>query len=565
MTSRLRIWAPRVHAVDVLVADTRVPARSDGAGTWIGPQLHHGQRYAISLDGGPALPDPRSPYQPDGVLGMSCWIEHDHAPVAADAFRPAPLGSALLYELHVGTFTAAGTFAAAIERLDALVDLGVTHVELMPVAAFPGVHGWGYDGVDLFAPHAPYGGPRGLRELVTQCHMRGLAVVIDVVHNHFGPEGAFWGQFGPYLTSAHRTPWGDAMNLDDAGSHEVRRYLIDSALGWLRNYGADGLRLDALHSLVDRSERHLVAELVDEVRALEHELGRSFVLIGEYDDHDPHAVTSREHGGWGLDAHWNDDFHHAVHALLTKEHSGYYGDFTGPGVLAKVVAQGYALDGGYSAFRKTNHGHPYGDLPRDRLVAYVQSHDQIGNRACGERLHQIAGLDRARIAAALLFVSPFVPMIFQGEEWAASTPFLFFTDFKSEELRQTVRAGRAAEHAGAGWGCAPPDPTDGATRDRSVLRWEERDERDHATMLAWYRALVEARRTLPGLRDARAGTARVHRDGDLLVVERGEVSLVCNLGAEPARAELRHVLIASTGLANSSELPPLSCALIRRR
>lgn len=561
MASRLRIWAPRAHSVEVLAGDSRIAARNDGEGRWVGPSLHHGQRYAICLDGGAALPDPRTRYQPDGVLGMSCWI--DVEPAAVDPFRAAPLGSSLIYELHVGTFTAEGTFEAAVARLDALAELGVTHVELMPVAAFPGAHGWGYDGVDLFAPHAPYGGPRGLRELVKQCHARGLAVLIDVVHNHFGPEGAPWGQYGPYTTPTHSTPWGDAMNLDDVGSREVRRFLIDSALTWLRDYGADGLRLDALHSLVDTTDRHFVAELVDEVRALERELGRPLVLIGEYDEHDPRAVTNRALGGWGLDAHWNDDFHHAVHALLTNEHDGYYADFASTGTLTKIFESGYALDGGYSAFRKANHGHPFGDLSRDRLVAYIQSHDQIGNRARGERLHHLAGLDRARVAAALLLVSPFVPMIFQGEEWAASSPFLFFADFMSEELRESVRKGRAAEHAGAGWDSPPPDPTDLATRDRSVLRWDERGEPEHAAMLAWYRALVEARRTHPGLRDARAGSTRVHRDGALLVVQRGEVSLVCNLGASPARAELRHVLLASTGLPSSSELPPVSCALIR--
>jgi maltooligosyltrehalose trehalohydrolase len=529
---------------------------------WVGPELHHGQRYAISLDGGPALPDPRTRHQPDGVEGMSCWIDLERM---AHDLRPVPLSSALIYELHVGTFTAEGTFESAVARLDALVDLGVTHVEIMPVAAFSGVHGWGYDGVDLYAPHAPYGGPRGLRELIQQCHARGLAVLIDVVHNHFGPEGAPWGQFAPYMTAKHKTPWGDAINLDDDGSRHVRRFLIDSALGWLRDYGADGLRLDAIHSLVDTSQRHFVAELVDEVRALERELGRPLVLIGEFDEHDPNAVMGRDRGGWGLDAHWNDDFHHVVHALLTGEHEGYYGDFAGPGALPKVFEAGYVLDGGYSPFRKKNHGKPYGDLPRDRLVAYVQSHDQIGNRALGERLHHLAGIERAQIAAALLMVSPFVPMIFQGEEWAASSPFLFFADLQSKELREAVRKGRAAEHASAGWREPPPDPIDVATRNRSVLRWDERDEPEHAGMLAWYRALIEARRTHAGLRATAAGSTRVRRDGDLVIVERGDVSLVCNLGATPARAELRDVLLASTGLASATELPPVSCALVRKR
>jgi len=563
MGQRMRIWAPRSQRVEVLVGDSRIPARRHGDGVWLGPELRNGQRYALSLDGGPALPDPRSRYQPDGVFGMSCWI--DTPPVGAHDVRPVPLRDAVIYELHVGTFSAEGTFEGAIAHLDALVDLGVTHVELMPIAQFSGIHGWGYDGVDLFAPHGPYGGPRGLHALVDACHARGLAVLVDVVHNHFGPEGAFWSQLAPYTTPKHHTPWGDAINLDDDGSDEVRRFLIESALAWLRDYGADGLRLDAVHALVDTSARHFIAELVDAVRALERELGRHFVIIGEYDEHDPRAVTEQARGGWGLDAHWNDDFHHAIHALLTGEHDGYYGDFAAPGTLGKVLEQGYALDGGYSAFRQANHGAPFGDLSRDRLVAYIQSHDQIGNRARGERLHQLAGIDRTRIAAALLMVSPFVPMLFQGEEWAASTPFLYFADLQSEQLREAVRKGRAAEHASAGWREPPPDPIDRATRDRSVLRWDERDEATHAGMLAWYRALIEARRSHPGLRDTRPGTTHVRGDGDLLVVERGEMTLVANLGEQPVRADLRDVVLASTGLPSASELPPASCALGRGR
>jgi maltooligosyltrehalose trehalohydrolase len=468
----------------------------------------------------------------------------------------------VIYELHVGTFSQEGTFAGAVAHLDHLVELGVTHIELMPVAQFSGTHGWGYDGVDEFAPHAPYGGPAGLRELIRQCHLRGLGVIIDVVHNHFGPEGAFWTKFGPYTTNKHKTPWGEAINLDDDGSAEVRRFFIDSALAWLRDYGADGLRLDALHSLRDNSERHFVAELVDEVRTLEHQLRRRIILIGEYDDHDPLAVTPRSAGGWGLDAHWNDDFHHAIHVLVTGERAGYYGDFAAPGTLAKILEQAYALDGGYSKFRDAHHGKPFGELPRDRLVAYIQSHDQIGNRALGERLHQLAGHEKTALAAAILFASPFVPMLFQGEEWAASTPFFYFAQLESEELRKAVREGRAAEHSGAGWSKPPPDPTDPSTRDASVLRWEERDNPEHAEMLAWYKALIAARKDNFALRDPRPSSTRVEQNGDILVIHRGDLSLVCNLASEPRRANVGNVIAASTGLANRRELPPVSCALV---
>ncbi|HSD89022.1 MAG TPA: malto-oligosyltrehalose trehalohydrolase [Kofleriaceae bacterium] len=556
----LRIWAPRAHQLDVLVGETRIHASQDRDGWWSGPELRAGDRYAIQVDSAPARPDPRSRWQPDGVNGPSCWIEQQ--PASRDGFHQVPLRDAVIYELHVGTFSREGSFTGAIPHLDHLVELGVTHVELMPVAQFSGTHGWGYDGVDLYAPHATYGGPQGLRELIGACHARGLAVLVDVVHNHFGPEGAFWAQLAPYTTSKHKTPWGDAINLDDTGSREVRRFLIDSAIAWLREYGADGLRLDALHSLVDASERHFVAELVDEVRNLEAELGRHLVLIGEYDNHDPRAVRERIRRGWGLDAHWNDDFHHVVHVLVTHERDGYYGDFTDKDTLAKVLEQAYALDGGYSAFRKTTHGTPFGDLPRDRLVAYIQSHDQVGNRAAGERLHHLAGIPRTAVAAALLFTSPFVPMLFQGEEWAASTPFCYFAQLESEALRKAVREGRRSEHAAAGWTTPPPDPTDPATRDASVLRWDERGEREHAEMLAWYRSLIATRRDQFSLRDPRPSSTRVERDGDLLVVHRGELALVCNLAEQPRRVRIDKVIAASTGLASTHELPPESCALV---
>ncbi len=562
MSKALRIWAPRAQRVEILVGDTRVAARCEASGVWQGPPLRAGDLYQVSLDRGPPMPDPRSRYQPNGVNGPSQWID---AAVPSRHAGTVALNQAVIYELHIGTFSVEGTFRGAIANLDHLVELGATHVELMPIAAFSGRHGWGYDGVDLFAPHAPYGGPSGLRELIDACHARGLGVVIDVVHNHFGPEGAYWNSFGPYTTAKHKTPWGEAINLDDTGSEEVRRYLIDSALMWLRDYGADGLRLDALHALVDTSERHFVAELVDEVRALEHELDRRMLLIGEFDEHDPSAVTPRDAGGWGLDGHWNDDFHHAVHALLTGEHDGYYADFAADATLGKIFERGYALDGGYSPFRKTAHGMPYGALPRSRLVAYVQSHDQVGNRAQGERLHQLAGVERAMIGAALLFVSPFAPMIFQGEEWAASTPFLYFAELESAELREAVRKGRMAEHAGAGWDKPAPDPTDARTREQSVLQWHERADGEHAAMLGWYRALIEARRVHAALRDDRPGTAQVRRDGPLLVVDRGELGLACNLGERPVQAQLGDILLASQGLASAHELPPLGCALYKRR
>jgi maltooligosyltrehalose trehalohydrolase len=433
----------------------------------------------------------------------------------------------------------------------------------MPVAQFSGTHGWGYDGVDLFAAHAPYGGPDGLRALISACHQRGLAVIVDVVHNHLGPEGAYLPELGPYKTSRHDTPWGEAINLDGEHSAEVRSFLIESTRVWLREYGADGLRLDALHALVDDGEHHFVAELTAAVRALEHELGRPLVLIGEWDEHDPKAITETAAGGWGLDAHWNDDFHHAVHALLTGEHGGYYQDFAARDTLAKVLRDGYALDGARSPFRGRPHGMPYGPRPRDRLVAYVQSHDQIGNRAAGERLHQLCGLERAKIAAALLFVSPFVPMVFQGEEWAASTPFCYFAELESEELRDAVREGRKAEHANdASWDRAP-DPTDPATRAASVLRWDELARPPHAEMLRWYRDLIALRRMHANLRDPSPASTvvTIERDGGVLRIGRGAHTLIVNLAGPPI--DLRGAEVVLTSSLVPGTLPVASCAIVR--
>jgi maltooligosyltrehalose trehalohydrolase len=561
---QLRVWAPSATRVEFVVEDERIAASADGGGWWRGPQVSDGTRYAISLDGGPPRPDPRSPWQPDGVHGASRSIDLQSPAVATPEFTPVALRDAVIYELHLGTFSDGGTFESAVAHLDDLAALGVTHVEIMPVAQFSGRHGWGYDGVDLFAAHDAYGGPTGLRELVRQCHRRGLAVVIDTVLNHFGPEGAYVLEFGPYRTHRHTTPWGDAVNLDGEASREVRRFLLDAAMTWLRDYGADGLRLDAVHSLYDDSERHLIAELVDEVRALERRTGRRIALIGEYDNHDPTVVTERERGGWGLDAHWNDDFHHAVHALVTRERSGYYADFAEPDTLRRILEQGYALDGRVSQFRGGPHGRPYGDLPRDRLVGYVQSHDQVGNRAAGERLHHLVGDRRARVAAAMLFVSPFVPMLFQGEEWAASTPFCYFAQPESAELAEAIRAGRRQEHAAALWNGDPIDPIEPATRDRCVLRWDERREPDHARMLDWYRRLIATRRSYPALRDPGPRTTAVIQDRDVLRIRRGELTLTCNVTDEPRRVELAgDVVLASEDLAGASELPPWSCVLVR--
>ena len=545
MSQAIRVWAPHARSLAAVIHDARIPMIATHGGWWLGPAVPPGTDYAIAIDGGPALPDPALALAAARCTDSSRAVGPS-ADAAAIGFQPVPLSHAVLYEMHVGTFSPAGTFVGAINHLDHLVELGVTHVELMPVAQFAGERGWGYDGVDLYAAHAPYGGPAGLHALIRACHQRGLAVLIDVVHNHVGPEGNYLDVFGPYHTR-RRTPWGDAI---DFTREPVRRLLIDSALAWLSDYGADGLRLDAIHAIHDTT---FVPELCNEVAALSHKLRRPLVAIGEYDDHDPRVLSH-------LHAHWNDDFHHALHALLTGEGSGYYQDFTGEDALVTVMHHGYLLDGRPSRFRGGPHGRPFGELPRDRLVAYTQSHDQIGNRARGERLVQLAGEGGARIAAAILMCGPFVPMLFQGEEWAASTPFLYFCDLGPEDLRSAVRDGRAAEHGIAGG----PDPLDPATRDRCRLRWDEVGQGAHARMLRWYRALIETRATFPALRDSRPGATRVTREGELLRISRGDLLLVANLGKGPVHTDLRDAVLVSEDLTRSDELPPRSCALVRR-
>ncbi len=553
MTVPLRVWAPRAREVAVVTGPERIVMGQQRDGWWVGPSLPIGADYGFSLDGGPPRPDPRSGWQPDGVHGPSRAIERKALGGSFRVRPPVPLERAVIYELHVGTFTEHGTFAAAINRLDHLVELGVTHVELMPVAQFPGTRGWGYDGVDLFAAHAGYGGPSELQALIHACHALGLAVLIDVVMNHVGPEGNYLEQFGPYHTDRRSTPWGPAINFE---RREVRRFFLDVALAWIADYGVDGLRLDAVHAIEDPSPRHIVAELADEVDRLEKELGRPLVLIAEYDNHDPWIVRD---DGARIDAHWDDDFHHALHAALTGERGGYYADFAAPEALVHVLEHGYWLDGRVSRFRGGPHGKPFGKLPRDRLVAYAQSHDQIGNRPSGERLSHLAGIDRARIAAALVMTSPFVPMIFQGEEWAASTPFLYFCEL-GPELDAAVREGRRAEHGAAD----AADPSDPATRERSVLEWNELGREPHASMLAWYRQLIAARRDLRALHDPRPGATRARREGDVITVERDDVALIANLGNASAHVSYREVLLASKALAHHREVPPLTCVLVSR-
>ena len=571
---RLAVWAPRARRVELAVeGDGALPMAAEGGG-WhaiASPLLVPGLRYGFRLDGGPPLPDPRSRLQPEGVDGPSQLIDADF-PWQDAGWTAPPLGQAILYELHVGTFTAEGTFDAAIARLDHLVDLGVTALELMPVAEFAGGRGWGYDGVDLFAVRAGYGGPDGLRRLVDACHRRGLAVVIDVVYNHLGPAGNHLAEFGPYFTDDHRTPWGRAVNLDGAGSDEVRGFVVANAVMWLSDYHADGLRLDAVHALHDESATHIVEELAEEVDRLEERLGRRLWLILETERNDPRAVRPRSLGGWGADAHWADDFHHAVHTALTGEAHGYYVDYRGISDLATALRSPYVYRGQHSPWLRHRRGRDPGDLSGDHFVVCVQNHDQVGNRARGERLGQLVDGARLRAAALLLLTSPYVPLLFAGEEWGASTPFLYFTDH-APDLGRLVTEGRRREFAGFGWDPESiPDPQAEATFAASRLRWQERDEGDHRALLDWYRRLTRLRRETADLGCGNPAATRVRRDPEArwLAAERGRHIIALNLGVAdavlPAGAGRLHRLLATGDareLAGALRLGPAAAGIWR--
>lgn len=500
-----------------------------------GVDAGHGTDYSYVLDGADPLPDPQSPWQPYGVHGPSRVVDHSLFPWTDRFWQPPPWSSAIVYELHVGTFTTEGTFSSAIARLPHLVNLGITHVELMPVCEFSGKWGWGYDGVDLFAPHHIYGGPDGLKQLVDACHAAGLAVLLDVVYNHLGPVGNYLGRFGRYFTERHATPWGPAVNLDGPESTEVRRFFCDNALMWLRDYHFDGLRIDAVHAFFDASAIHFLEQLAGETAGYSACTGRHAVLIAESDLNDPRIVTSREAGGYGIDAQWSDDFHHALHALLTGETNSYYSDFGSLAQLAKALRNGFVYDGCDSKFRRRRHGRPVVNLPGWRFLGYMQTHDQVGNRARGERSSRLMNANRLKLAAALVFCSPFIPMLFQGEEFGATTPFLYFADHEDEDLALAVAEGRRREFAAFGWDPKDvPNPLDPSTFRASKLDWSETALEPHCSLLDWHNRLIALRRAIPDLSNGRLDQVEVRFDEDQewLVAVRGAVAVACNFRGE---------------------------------
>ena len=571
-----RVWAPRARvSVDVVVGDRRVAMTPTGERGWYTAEVAGaaaGDDYAFSLDGADPLPDPRSPWQPGGVHGPSRLVDHTAFPWTDTRWKGMHLPSAVLYELHVGTFSPPGTFEGVIGRLDHLVELGVDAVELMPVAQFSGPRGWGYDGVDLYAPHELYGGPDGLKRLVDACHARDLGVVLDVVYNHLGPEGNHLDRFGPYFTDFYATPWGSAVNFDRAGSDEVRRFVIDNALMWLRDYHVDGLRVDAVHAIVDTSACHILEQLTGEVDALARALGRPLSVIAESDLNDPRIVRPREAGGFGCDAQWSDDFHHALHTVLTGETGGYYADFGSLADLAAALEHAYVYQGRWSAHRERTHGRAPDGLPPWRFLAYAQNHDQVGNRATGDRLSANVGAGRLKVAAALALTSPFVPLLFQGEEWGARTPFQYFTSHEDPELGRAVSQGRRSEFAAFGWRPDEvPDPQDVETFERSRLHWDDLEVERHRDLFAWYRELIALRRCTSALADGGWPVVRFDEHERWLVSERCGLAVAVNL-AEGRRCvpvsddrELRALLASApdvTVARGAVELPPDSVAIL---
>ncbi len=509
----------------------------------------HGTDYWYSLDGADPVPDPRSAWQPDGVHGPSRVFDPSLHRWDDGSWAGRDVRGAVFYELHVGTFTDEGTLDSAVARLDHLVQLGVDVVSLMPVAAFPGRWGWGYDGVDLYAVHEPYGGPEALQRFVDACHGRGLAVCLDVVYNHLGPSGNYLHGYGPYFTDKHHTPWGQAVNLDDDDSEQVRRFVVDNALRWFRDFHVDALRLDAVHALVDDSPTHLLAQLSDETASLAADLGRPLGLVAESDLNDARMVTPTSRGGLGMTAQWNDDFHHAVHALTTGERQGYYVDFGEYTTLAKVLTSVFLHDGGRSTFRDADWG-----VPVDRsavgghaFLAYSSDHDQVGNRAVGDRPSQNLSPGVLAAAAALTLTSPFTPMLFMGEEWGSATPWQFFTDHGEPDLAESIREGRRREFAEHGWAAEVPDPQDHATRDASVLDWDEIAAQPHQRLLAWHRELISLRRREDDLRDDRLDRVEVEHDeaAGWLVVRRGALRVVLNLSSDPVTVPLDAIATAT--------------------
>jgi len=503
-TCEFIVWAPQVDDVTVSITSPQerlIPMNKDGDGYWRvrAEGIFPGAQYFYRLNASIERPDPASHFQPHGVHGASEVVDHSGFQWRDEGWVSARLEDMIIYELHVGTFTPEGTFEAVIPRLEDLQSLGINAIEIMPVAQFPGERNWGYDGVYPFAVQNSYGGPEGLKRLVNACHQQGLAVGLDVVYNHLGPEGNYLGDFGPYFTEKYKTPWGRAINFDDAYSDEVRNVFIENALHWFQHYHIDALRLDAIHAIYDMSARPFLQELAETVEEFSNQQGRKFYLIAESNLNDVRVIRPREWGGYGIDAQWCDDFHHSLRTLLTGENAGYYLDFGQVEHLVKALREGFVYSGQYSAYRKKRHGSSSIDRPAHQFVVFSQNHDQVGNRLLGERLSKLVSFEALKLAAGVVLLSPYVPLLFMGEEYAEASPFLYFVSHSDPDLIEAVRQGRKHEFQSFQWPGEPPDPQNPETYLQSKLHWEKRTEGAHKVLLEFYQHLIRLRKKIPAL------------------------------------------------------------------
>jgi maltooligosyltrehalose trehalohydrolase len=541
------VWAPfrkQVQVRTVSPTEKTVPMERLDRGYFeaVVPGLGPDTRYMYVLDGDAQRPDPASCCQPEGVHGPSQVIDHGAFPWEDRGWQGLPLEDYLIYELHTGTFTPEGTFEAIIPMIPYLKELGITAVEIMPVAQFPGARNWGYDGVFPFAVQNTYGGPRGLKTLVNECHKAGLAVIMDVVYNHLGPEGNYLRDYGSYFTDRYKTPWGEAVNFDGPYSDEVRRYFIDSALHWFQRHHVDALRVDAVHGIFDFSARHFLDELRERVQR--GVTGRRVYVIAESDLNDVRIITPHDRGGYGLDAQWNDDFHHALHTLLTGEDKGYYKDFGSFGQMVKALREGFVYSGQYSEFRKRRHGSSSADRPARQFVVFSQNHDQVGNRMLGDRLSGSLSVEKLKLAAGLVLLSPNIPLLFMGEEYGEKAPFQYFVSHTDESLVDAVRKGRREEFSEFQWEGEVPDPQDEATFQRSKIDPGLRLAGEHKCMFDYYRTLIRLRKELPPLRrlSKRDMEVRDFPEQRVICLRRwhGEAQVFCaaSFNDEPVRLEV---------------------------
>lgn len=573
--THFRVWAPRAKKISVLLLDDGenrvVSLMEDGDGYFAATiaGVREGNRYFYLLDDVVERPDPASRFQPTGVHGPSQVTAPDDHRWDSPGWRGLPLDRYIIYELHVGTFTPDGTFDAAISRLDYLCELGITAVELMPVAQFPGERNWGYDGTYIYAPQNSYGGPGGLKRLVDACHSRGLAVVMDVVYNHLGPEGNYLHGFGPYFTDRYRTPWGEAVNFDGPDSDPVRHYFISNALYWITEFHIDALRLDAIHGIYDFSALHILQELTVAVHRQGTALGRQVYVIAESDLNDVRIIKPIGFGGYGLDAQWNDDFHHALRSLLTGELAGYYSDFGQFSHMLKAFREGFVLSGGYSSFRRRRHGSSSAGIPSGKLVVFSQNHDQVGNRMRGERPGEHLSPQQLMLAAATVLLSPCIPLLFMGEEYAESAPFPYFVSHGDADLVDAVSQGRLDEFTAFACQGTPPDPQSETTFISAKVDQELRHRGDHRTIFNFYRELIQLRKECAPL-------ARISRDDmqvfgseedRVLAVTRseGSVQLLCLFNFSDQARVIRPPLASGTLrilLDSTGHATPGSCVTV---